>query len=214
MAATKIKSTFRHNANLLSFEDLRISEKTDARLGRLHFQNRTPIHTPHYVASSSRGAVPHLSQDMMRSNTSIIGLYAALEDCEYLNQAVVCILIQRGLTCVLLLEPASHREGIASVSDTSCLQFSSLSTGVTTSKIHLPPKRRPAHTRSATNTASCKCCLHNRYLHSHRNVPRLWETRVRRVCRSSSEATTRYCHRNGGCDVWPQAGGETSREDG
>jgi hypothetical protein len=34
------------------------------------------------VAVSSRGAVPHLSQDMMRANTNIGAMYTALEDCE------------------------------------------------------------------------------------------------------------------------------------
>jgi len=57
----------------------------EPRLGRLCFQGRTPIDTPHYVAVGSRGAVPHLSQDMMRDYTSISAMYAALEDCEYPN---------------------------------------------------------------------------------------------------------------------------------
>lgn len=59
------------------------ARKQQPRLGRLCFQGRTPIDTPHYVAVGSRGAVPHLSQDMMREHTSITSMYAALEDCEY-----------------------------------------------------------------------------------------------------------------------------------
>ena len=52
------------------------------RLGTLSFPGRQKIYTPHYIAISSRGTVPHLSQDMMRGETSINGLYTALEDCK------------------------------------------------------------------------------------------------------------------------------------
>ena len=51
------------------------------RLGTLHLNDRTPIETPHCIAISSRGVVPHLSQDTMRENTDIKGIYVALEDC-------------------------------------------------------------------------------------------------------------------------------------
>ena len=59
------------------------SDNEEGRLGRLRFEDRTVIDTPYYIAVSSRGAVPHLSQDMMRSNTSIKGIYTAVEDCEF-----------------------------------------------------------------------------------------------------------------------------------
>ena len=52
-----------------------------ARLGNLKLPQRTPMHTPNYVAITSRGAVSHLSQDMMRDQTLISGVYVALEDC-------------------------------------------------------------------------------------------------------------------------------------
>lgn len=55
----------------------------NARLGKLSFPERTAIHTPHYLALSSRGVVPHLSQDMMRDHSDIKGIYASLEDCKY-----------------------------------------------------------------------------------------------------------------------------------
>ncbi|KAL8659847.1 MAG: hypothetical protein Q9226_000212 [Calogaya cf. arnoldii] len=50
------------------------------RLGLLSLPGRQPINTPHYFAVSSRGCVPHLTQDMMKDNTGIKGIYAALED--------------------------------------------------------------------------------------------------------------------------------------
>lgn len=52
-----------------------------ARLGLLRLPNRPPLLTPHYVAITSRGAVPHLTQDTFVRDTSIPAVYAALEDC-------------------------------------------------------------------------------------------------------------------------------------
>ena len=52
------------------------------RCGNLTLPKRDPMPTPNYIAITSRGAVPHLSQDMMRDQTSIDGVYAALEDCK------------------------------------------------------------------------------------------------------------------------------------
>ena len=40
------------------------------------------MHTPHFIPVSSRGAIPHVSQDNMRNHTSLTSMYAALEDCE------------------------------------------------------------------------------------------------------------------------------------
>lgn len=54
---------------------------SSARLGRLALPGRTPIATPGYVAVSSRGAVPHLTPDVLSRHTDIAGSYMALEDC-------------------------------------------------------------------------------------------------------------------------------------
>lgn len=64
--------------------DLRAYDSNDSglRIGTLSVDGRRTIDTPHYVALSSRGTVPHLTQDMMRDNSAITGIYAALEDCE------------------------------------------------------------------------------------------------------------------------------------
>lgn len=83
MASTNTKIEFQQSPKLLSFDLLNPTVSEDeSRLGRLAFQGRTAIDTPHYIAVSSRGAVPHLSQDVMRDDTSISALYIALEDCE------------------------------------------------------------------------------------------------------------------------------------
>ena len=59
-----------------------VNHEVGARLGCLSFPGRQALETPDYIAVSSRGAVPHLSQDTMRDSTSIKGLYAGLEDCK------------------------------------------------------------------------------------------------------------------------------------
>lgn len=52
------------------------------RLGRLALAGRKPIQTPNHVPITSRGALPHMSHDMMNEQMSIGTLYAAFEDCE------------------------------------------------------------------------------------------------------------------------------------
>ena len=52
-----------------------------ARLGRLLRAGKKPLFTPGYVATTSRGVVPHVSHDVLRKHTAIQGVYIALEDC-------------------------------------------------------------------------------------------------------------------------------------
>ena len=54
-----------------------------SRLGQLLTQGRAPIQTPHFVAASSRGVVPHLAHDVLRKHTNISAVYMGLEDCEF-----------------------------------------------------------------------------------------------------------------------------------
>lgn len=51
------------------------------RLARLALPNRNAIDTPHYIGITSRGVVPHLSQDNFAKISSIKGVYTPLEDC-------------------------------------------------------------------------------------------------------------------------------------
>lgn len=85
---------------VLSFE-LRDTSSTERvqRLGKLSLKNRIPIDTPHFFPISSRGCVPHFSQDMTRSVSSINGIYVALEDCECSSHA-----ISRGLKCRMRID--------------------------------------------------------------------------------------------------------------
>jgi queuine tRNA-ribosyltransferase len=53
-----------------------------ARLGRLSPPGRRPIDTPHFLANTSRGIVPHITQDTFKRDTNLHGVYVALEDCK------------------------------------------------------------------------------------------------------------------------------------
>jgi queuine tRNA-ribosyltransferase len=58
------------------------AQRSCARVGSLAVKGRTPIATPHYVATTSRGVVPHLSHDNLLRHTKIRSMYFGLEDCE------------------------------------------------------------------------------------------------------------------------------------
>jgi queuine tRNA-ribosyltransferase len=63
-------------------------QRGGARLGNLLVKNRAPIATPNYVSTTSRGVVPHLSQDNLSRHTKIKSMYFGLEDCEYACEVV------------------------------------------------------------------------------------------------------------------------------
>ncbi|GAB7342951.1 hypothetical protein MBLNU457_g1056t1 [Dothideomycetes sp. NU457] len=50
------------------------------RLSTLALPGRRPIQTPNFLAITSRGVVPHITPDNFEKNTSINGVYLALED--------------------------------------------------------------------------------------------------------------------------------------
>lgn len=56
------------------------------RLARLALPGRRILDTPHYLAITSRGVVPHITQDTFRRDTDINGVYVALEDCTSIKQ--------------------------------------------------------------------------------------------------------------------------------
>lgn len=53
------------------------------RRGRFIIPGRHACETPHYTATTSRGAVPHLAQDTFTAHTSIKSVHVALEDCKF-----------------------------------------------------------------------------------------------------------------------------------
>ena len=60
------------------------------RLGRLNVQGRKTLETPGYIAVSSRGVVPHISPDVLASQTDIGGVHLALEDCKHIRLSLRC----------------------------------------------------------------------------------------------------------------------------
>lgn len=71
------------NGEMLTFT-LRNSEiaRAGLRLGQLTLQGRSPIPTPTFIATTSRGVIPHVSQDVLCKLTDIPAVYLGLEDCE------------------------------------------------------------------------------------------------------------------------------------
>ncbi|KAE9966126.1 hypothetical protein BLS_007208 [Venturia inaequalis] len=51
-----------------------------ARIGQLALKGHSAIKTPHYIANTSRGVVPHVSQDNLARYCNVAGLYVGLED--------------------------------------------------------------------------------------------------------------------------------------
>lgn len=54
-----------------------------ARLGQLTLRGRSALSTPHYIVPTSRGSIPHLSQDNVQKHTKISAVYLPLEDCTF-----------------------------------------------------------------------------------------------------------------------------------
>lgn len=52
------------------------------RVGQLALPKRKRIDTPNFFALSSRGAIPHMTPDVISKHTELNGSYMALEDCE------------------------------------------------------------------------------------------------------------------------------------
>jgi queuine tRNA-ribosyltransferase accessory subunit len=66
---------------MLSFKLSTSAARNAPRLGNLALSGRHTIQTPHYLAATSRGVVPHLAPDVQASHTQIDGVYIGLEDC-------------------------------------------------------------------------------------------------------------------------------------
>ena len=66
---------------MLDFTLLKTTGALAPRLGRLTLSGRKPILTPAYLGNTSRGVIPHISQDNFRKYAESNGVYVALEDC-------------------------------------------------------------------------------------------------------------------------------------
>ncbi|KAI9763550.1 MAG: hypothetical protein M1835_007783 [Candelina submexicana] len=82
MASTNVEKVKQFPQKMLSFSCLRSPAKNrlGPRLGRLAPPSSARIETPHYIALTSRGAIPHLSPDLLKEHADIRGVHVALED--------------------------------------------------------------------------------------------------------------------------------------
>lgn len=72
----------RLRSDMLSFV-LRKGELARAglRLGQLTIQGQAAIATPAFIACTSRGVIPHVTQDVLSKLTRLSAVYIGLEDC-------------------------------------------------------------------------------------------------------------------------------------
>lgn len=63
------------------------------RAGLLTLPKRKPIDTPNYIGLSSRGAIPHMTPDVISKHAELNGSYMALEDCESNEFMIIFILL-------------------------------------------------------------------------------------------------------------------------
>lgn len=52
------------------------------RFGRLSIPGRKDLETPNFFALTSRGVTPHMTPDVIATNTQFGGVHMALEDCK------------------------------------------------------------------------------------------------------------------------------------
>ena len=83
------------------------------RLGQLRLTGRKIIETPHYLALTFRGVVPHMTQDTFARDASIDGVYVPLEDCKSITSPVITILealaLIRGVNSFQVIERAPYK---------------------------------------------------------------------------------------------------------
>jgi queuine tRNA-ribosyltransferase len=96
---------------MLEFTLLKTTGALGPRLGRLSLPGRKHILTPDFIGNTSRGVIPHVSQDNFGKSVDLGGVYVALEDCMYHARYDIVD---------IALTPCSRRE--TSAEDTADLQ--------------------------------------------------------------------------------------------
>lgn len=67
---------------MLHFTLLKTTGALAPRLGRLSLAKRKSVLTPGFIGNTSRGVIPHISQDNFSKSLDLNGVYVALEDCK------------------------------------------------------------------------------------------------------------------------------------
>lgn len=70
---------------MLEFTLLKTTGALAPRLGRLSLPKRKSILTPGFMGNTSRGVIPHISQDNFSKCLNLNGVYVALEDCRHIH---------------------------------------------------------------------------------------------------------------------------------
>lgn len=89
MAAITTEKLSQLPDEMLRFTLQTASEALRPRLGTLSLPGREAIEVPNFLGNTSRGVVPHLTQDNFRKSTSLKGVYVALEDCGCCTKTVM-----------------------------------------------------------------------------------------------------------------------------
>lgn len=66
---------------MIEFTLLKTTGALAPRLGRISLAGRKTILTPAFIGNTSRGVIPHVSQDNFRKSVDVSGVYVPLEDC-------------------------------------------------------------------------------------------------------------------------------------
>lgn len=77
----KTSSDMPPNHKIFDILSIAAAEGCSSRLAKLTLPGRKAIETPNFTAMTSRGAVPHITPDNMRSHLPSSSVYLALEDC-------------------------------------------------------------------------------------------------------------------------------------
>jgi queuine tRNA-ribosyltransferase subunit QTRTD1 len=67
---------------MIEFTLLKTAGALAPRLGRLSLGGRKTVLTPAFIGNTSRGVIPHVSQDNFRTSVDVNGVYVPLEDCK------------------------------------------------------------------------------------------------------------------------------------
>ena len=73
---------------MLHFTLIKTTGALAPRLGCLSLPKRKSISTPNFVGNTSRGVIPHVSQDNFSKSLGLNGVYVALEDCKHTFAAI------------------------------------------------------------------------------------------------------------------------------
>jgi hypothetical protein len=60
-----------------------VTTDSNARTGVFNLRGRRGLETPNFLGICSRGAIPHITSDVLLEHTKVGGVYMALEDCEF-----------------------------------------------------------------------------------------------------------------------------------